>query len=413
MECTRLNNNECLIEIYDQMLGDTDISSVLRVVADVACANLKAERATVYLVDESTNELQSAAVIGNVPCSIRLPIKESSLAGYCAVTGRSYVVPDAYGDLSVIDERLHFDRSWDKKTQFRTRDVMCTPAMFKGKIMGVIQVLNGKDRSFQESDLNVLKNISHMVGYALYHAKIYDDLATMKKLEMEKARFMQIMVHELKSPVAASKMMTDILKNYKNKPEKMVSLTGRIADRLDQMSQLIKDILELASVKSGVPLGDVSELNIVAETQEHYEVCCDQAKQKGLEMSMEVAEKELFVRFDSQGLSLVLSNIIGNAVKYTGEGSVKIKLSRQDEWAVIEVSDTGIGIPEADIPKLFGEFYRASNARKSNIPGSGVGLAGVKNIIERFGGRLELQSRENEGSIFSVYLPLYSDTWRS
>ncbi len=128
---------------------------------------------------------------------------------------------------------------------------------------------------------------------------------------------------------------------------------------------------------------------------------------------MEVAEKELFVRFDSQGLSLVLSNIIGNAVKYTGEGSVKIKLSRQDEWAVIEVSDTGIGIPEADIPKLFGEFYRASNARKSNIPGSGVGLAGVKNIIERFGGRLELQSRENEGSIFSVYLPLYSDTWRS
>ncbi len=71
MECTRLNNNECLIEIYDQMLGDTDISSVLRVVADVACANLKAERATVYLVDESTNELQSAAVIGNVPCYIR------------------------------------------------------------------------------------------------------------------------------------------------------------------------------------------------------------------------------------------------------------------------------------------------------------------------------------------------------
>jgi len=205
-------------------------------------------------------------------------------------------------------------------------------------------------------------------------------------------------------------MMTDILKNYKTKPEKMVALTGRISDRLDQMSQLIKDILELASIKSGIPLGDVSELDIVAEIQEHFEVCCDQAKQKGLEMSMEVCEKELFVRFDSQGLSLVLSNIIGNAVKYTGKGSVKIKLSRHDEWAVIEVSDTGIGIPEADIPKLFGEFYRASNARKSNIPGSGVGLAGVKNIIERFSGRLELQSRENEGSIFSVYLPLYSDT---
>jgi len=73
------------------------------------------------------------------------------------------------------------------------------------------------------------------------------------------------------------------------------------------------------------------------------------------------------------------------------------------------VTDSGIGIPEADIPKLFGEFFRASNAKRKGLPGSGAGLVGVKDIVERFGGHMELTSRENEGSTFTVRLPLYSE----
>jgi signal transduction histidine kinase len=82
-------------------------------------------------------------------------------------------------------------------------------------------------------------------------------------------------------------------------------------------------------------------------------------------------------------------------------------LSRQDAWAILEVSDSGIGIPEADIHQLFQEFFRASNAKRQKIQGTGVGLAGVKHIVERFGGELALRSRENEGSTFTVRLPIY------
>jgi signal transduction histidine kinase len=281
--------------------------------------------------------------------------------------------------------------------------------MFQDRVLGVIQVLNGKERPFQESDLKSLEDMSRMVGYALYHAKVYDDLATMKKLETEKAKFMRVMVHELKSPVAASIMMIEVLKNYKPNPEQTVSMTGRLADRLEQMSQLIGDILELAQIKSGTPLGEISELDIVAETRKNCESFQDQAQEKGLQLEVALPEEPLHVRFDSKGFSLVLSNLIGNAVKYTEKGLVKVDLSRQNGWAVIDVSDTGMGIPESDIPKLFEEFFRASNAKKSKIPGSGVGLAGVKNIIERFGGQMELESRENEGSTFTVRLPLYKE----
>jgi signal transduction histidine kinase len=126
-------------------------------------------------------------------------------------------------------------------------------------------------------------------------------------------------------------------------------------------------------------------------------------------MSIECQEYTLPVRFDSQGYHLILSNLVSNSVKYTSEGFVKVSLKRQDTWAVVEVTDSGIGIPEADIPSLFKEFFRASNAKRQKIQGTGVGLAGVKHIVERFGGELELQSRENEGTTFIVHLPLYSE----
>ena len=106
---------------------------------------------------------------------------------------------------------------------------------------------------------------------------------------------------------------------------------------------------------------------------------------------------------------MVLSNLVSNAVKYTEKGSVEISLERHGPWAVFAVRDTGMGVPQADVPRLFREFFRASNAKRSRVPGSGVGLAGVKRIVERFGGELTLESCENQGSTFTVNVPLHKE----
>ena len=396
-------------ELYDSMIGDVEIPRVLQDVANVVCRELNAERASIYLIDNETRELQAAAMVGNVAQTIRMPIKKSSLAGFCAVTGEAFAVPDAYGDLGEIDPELKFDSRWDKINNFRTKDVICAPAMFKGEIRGVVQAVNSKGETFSDADLPALQTISRLIGYALYHARLYDDLATMKQLEKEKAKFMRVMVHELKSPVSAAKMMTYALGEVSEEPGRVIEYTDKIAARMDVMTQMIGDMLELARVKGGDPLGQISVLDFTAETNAAIQPYVDQAQAKGLTLDIDLPEAELPVRFDSKGCGLIVSNLLSNAIKYSSEGTVSLTLKSDDEWAVLKVTDNGIGIPEADIPNLFTEFFRASNARRDRIPGTGVGLAGAKHIAERFGGKFELQSVENEGSTFTVSLPLHKE----
>jgi signal transduction histidine kinase len=368
---------------------------------------LQAERATTYLVRPDTQELVSAAVIGNVSRTIRIPIGEGSLAGYCALTGRSFVVADAYGDLSSIYPRLRFDRSWDKRNQYRTRDVMCAPAAFKGELMGVVQVFNRRERPFCESDLLPLQSVSHFVAYALYHARVHDELATLKGLEREKAEFMRILVHELRAPVGASKSLASTLRYLNPEDANLNSVLGRIEARMDELLTLVDDILRLSQIKEGRPLGDIAVCDLVLKTRTDCEPYVEEATAKGLHLRLDLPPSPALVRIDLQAYHLILSNLVSNAIKYTPAGSVQILLHKEGAWAVLRVIDTGMGIPEADIGRIFDEFYRATNARRSQIPGTGVGLAGVKELVERFDGELELTSEENQGSEFMVRLPLF------
>jgi signal transduction histidine kinase len=395
-----------LFDLYDRMIGAVHIPTVLGEVAQVVSETLHADRASVFLIDRETHELESVAVIGNVARAIRVPIDHNSLAGYCAKTGEAFIVDDAYDDLSPINPDLAFDRRWDDLNHFHTHDVICAPAVFKGEVMGVVQAINHQDGPFRSGHLASLETIARLIGYALYHAKLYNDLATLKKLEQEKAQFMRLMAHELKSPLTTSKMLLDLLDGGKAVQHTEMVAT-RLGTRLDEMLDMITDLLSLAKVKCGVPMGEVEILDLVAATLDACDRCRQETELKGLDFMVDLPKAPAFVRFDAQGIRLVLSNLLSNAVKYTPEGSIGVALTTHDGWVQLAVRDSGIGIPEADIPKLFAEFFRASNAKRRKMPGSGVGLAGVKQVIERFGGHIELTSQEDVGTTFTVHLPLH------
>jgi signal transduction histidine kinase len=406
LDLAHLEVPEAFFGLYESMIGDdVRLAEVLPRLARVVQRALAAERATIYIVREATQELEAIALIGNVSTPIRLPIDHTSLAGHCALTRTAFVVDDVHGDLSAVDGRLRFDDRWDRENGYCTRDVMCAPVAFRGDLLGVVQVLNSAGDRFDARSLAALGNVSRLLAYALYHSRVYDDLASLKRLEKEKAEFMMVMVHELKSPIAASQMLAGSAQYLPTDSPRLKDFFSRISGRMDNMLGLVNDILDLAKVRAGRPLGTVDVLDLTAQARQVCDAYVEPADAKGLAFDCAWPGCAVPVRFDSKGLQLVLSNLVSNAVKYTESGGVDVALTVVDATAELTVRDSGIGIPEAEVPRLFHEFFRASNAR-GKFPGTGVGLAGIKEMVSRFDGRLSLTSVEGEGSTFTLHLPL-------
>jgi signal transduction histidine kinase len=407
MSTPRHDPHEELLELYDRMIGTESLDEAFEQAQRVLREALDAEAATVFLVRPELGMLEASVPVHNVVRTIRVPLAESSIAGCCAMTRRPLLIADAYGDLSHIHPELSFDRSWDLAHGHRTRDVMCAPALCRGELVGVIQVLNRRgDGTFDQDDLDTLCRIGRMVGYVLYQARVLDDFRSMKALQREKAKFIRVMVHELKSPVGAARMLLDLLIRDMVTPDMRGELMERIRERLDSLLDIIQDTLDLARTESGDPLGSVEEVKLHECITEVCAPFRDQAMAKGLSFAVHSTARDPVLRIDTTGLHLILSNLVSNAVKYTAEGGVEVRVEEDGARVFVHVQDSGMGIPEAEVPKLFEEFFRASNARASKVEGTGVGLASVKRLVERFGSELRLKTAQGQGTTFSVVLPL-------
>jgi signal transduction histidine kinase len=219
---------------------------------------------------------------------------------------------------------------------------------------------------------------------------------------------MLMLVHELRSPAAACKSMVTLLRHLDLEYAQRDQFLSRIEYRMDQLLQLVNDILDLSQAKAGHPLEHRVDLDLVTQTRTVCEPYLDDARVKGLAMVVDLPDSPVRVHMAERDYHLILSNLVSNALKYTHSGTVCVTLREKAPWATLEVQDSGMGIPQDEIGQLFTEFFRASNACSTDIPGTGLGLAGVKALVERFKGVLEVASEEHTGSRFAVRLPLCS-----
>jgi signal transduction histidine kinase len=229
----------------------------------------------------------------------------------------------------------------------------------------------------------------------------------MERLDQRKSEFMVMVAHELRAPIGgAQSLLRTLVRGLAGElSEKQKEILGRVEVRLDGLMELVNDLLSLAASKTleaDKPLESVPLYPLLQGMMDRYSV---EADSKQISLSLEVPEKNLSVRATEDGLERVFTNLIGNAIKYTPSGGhVEITVTDYPEIVQIAVADTGIGIPHADLPHLFEEFFRAKNARRSGITGTGLGLSIVKQLVERFGGKIEVHSVEGEGTTFTVAL---------
>jgi signal transduction histidine kinase len=187
---------------------------------------------------------------------------------------------------------------------------------------------------------------------------------------------------------------------------KQQDLVQRSKRRISFLLALVNDLLELAAGKMEQLKGEKKEVALNETIAKVAELVQTGAEEKGLKFKVEIAEEPLVLVGIEDGLERVFMNLVSNAIKYTpAGGSVAVKAWGENDQIKVEVSDTGIGIPEEALPRIFDEFYRAKNAKAMEMEGTGLGLAIAKDVVEKHGGQISVESAVGEGSTFYVALP--------
>jgi two-component system phosphate regulon sensor histidine kinase PhoR len=238
---------------------------------------------------------------------------------------------------------------------------------------------------------------------AFYFLLFLHDITEEKRVETIKKDFVANVSHELRTPLASIKGYSEtILDGGIESRETHKEFLGIIDRNATRMSRIIDDLLILSRLESQEmsivsTLVDLGEL--LYSTRKSFE---KQAKDKGIDINAEIQEDLPKILGDRDRLEQVVVNLLDNAIKYTPSGgNVMLKAKGSGEGVLVDVVDTGIGIPEADIPRIFERFYRVDKARSRELGGTGLGLAIVKHIVQAHNGTMHVKSTPGEGSTFS------------
>jgi two-component system, OmpR family, phosphate regulon sensor histidine kinase PhoR len=231
------------------------------------------------------------------------------------------------------------------------------------------------------------------------------DITQRRRLEVLRRDFVANASHELKTPVAAVRALAEtLLTALPDDPDAGRRFAERIGREAERLDVLVRDLLDLSRVERGTL--DVEPVDLVGLVKEIVGGYADRAEERRIKLSTEL-QPGISVRGDRAQLGLLLSNLIDNALRYTAaKGSVCVRLDGAESRAVLQVADTGEGIPALELPRIFERFYRVDKARVRQTGGTGLGLAIVRHVAEAHGGTVRADSELARGSTFTVALPV-------
>jgi len=233
------------------------------------------------------------------------------------------------------------------------------------------------------------------------------DITREKEVDRLKTEFISAVSHELRTPLTSIKGYAELLLEGDSGElnEEQREFLRIIADNSAKLAELIDDLLDVQRIESGRLELELEELRLDELLRGVAEAFRAAAEEKGLMFEVEVAEG-LTIRADRERLAQALSNLISNAIKYTEEGSVRVRMRRVDRKAMIEVEDTGIGMDQEEVEQLFTRFFQADGGYTRRAGGTGLGLFIAKAIVDEHDGEISVESELGVGSRFTVLLPL-------
>ena len=392
-----------LLALYQSVKTTTetlDLDAVLDRLCEATARALRCKGAVIRLLNDADSCLEVRGAHGL--SQDYLAQKRSAVACDCldqeTLLGETMIV------LDVTQEDRLCDRQQLVAEGIRT--IVSTPLPGKRGPIGVLWACGDAAQRFAEDDADFAQAIAAQGAVAIENAQACQML---EDLDRQKSQFVRIVTHELRSPVQVTGSLLKVLgRGYAGElSAEQTDLVDRAQQRIQFLQTLIDDLLDLAAGKAEVmdtgERGVVSLNDVVKTVYSRFEAA---AQEKQLVLRLDCPEQTLNVWGEKSELERVVNNLVSNAVKYTFAGEVNVSLERQDGSAQLVVSDTGIGIPQDAMSQLFEEFFRAKNAKDIEASGTGLGLSIVKDLVKRYGGDIDVQSVQGEGTTFTVTLPL-------
>lgn len=232
------------------------------------------------------------------------------------------------------------------------------------------------------------------------------DITERRRLERLRTEFIANASHELRTPLTSIRGFVEtLLDGALEDPEVARRFLGIIGQETARLSRLVDEMLNLGRIEEHERHFRRRPVDLRSLMQRAAEVFSEQAAARGLKLTVEVSDDLPLVAGDADLLTQVLDNLLSNALKFTDRGAIHLRAWGEDGWVMIEVRDTGIGIPEDALPRIFERFYRVDRARTAARGGTGLGLAIVKHVVEGHGGRISVNSAVGKGTSFTVKLP--------
>ena len=398
-----------LAEAGRLLSASLDPTSTLRTIVKLAVPRI-ADWATISLLNEQ-GKLEQLEVAHADPEKLRFALElqerypaddEANMRVVRSGTSELYTeIPDELLKQSARDEEhLRLIR------ELQLRSAMVVPLQIRDEKLGVISFIGAESgRRYNRDDLDFAESLAARSSLALSNAKLY---AEAQEANRAKADFLAVMSHELRTPLTAIFGYTELLATGITGPvnENQVTQLERIRGSAAHLLGIIEDILSYARTEAGHETVRPEDVRLSHVVSEAIALIQPAAARKKLRVESHV-DHDVVLNTDRGKMRQILVNLLGNAVKFTDAGEIRLEANAHDDESVtIVVQDTGVGMEQGDLRRIFEPFRQLESATTRTTGGTGLGLAVTKRFVELLGGSISVESQVGAGTRFTVTIPL-------
>ena len=397
----------------------TDIDQILNLIVQKSISAIQAEQGTILLITNNKESPFTTIVRQDNSSSLKHEYRVGmNITGWVLDNKRPLLIEDLSAD-------KRFKPSEDEKKNINS--VLCVPVWFEGSIIGLMMLINKKDRKcFTNNDLTLLSIISVQAGQLIRNLELQKESIIKRKeseklqeLDRIKTNFFTNVSHEFRTPLTLIiGPARQILEQSDNK--RIQEKADTILRNASKLNNLANQILDLSRIEAGWMKLKTSPQNLIQIINRIVSSFQYLADTKKIKLSLNPDMQKLILFLDVDKIEKILSNLLSNAIKFTPEGgSVNIEIKTEFlfntnfnngeenfEYVKILVSDSGIGIPENHLNNIFNKFYQVETDYSKGLGGTGIGLALVKELVELHKGEISVKSISDKGTTFKILLPM-------